>query len=263
MNIIAVDDEFFALQLLREAIEDAAPGHPVSAFDSAAAALEYAAGNAVDVAFLDVRMPGMSGLELAKRLQDLRADTNVIFVSGYADHALDAFSVTASGYVLKPVTPEDVRRGLDTLRYPPPARPGVWVQTFGNFEVFVHGKPVVFRLARSKEILAYLVDRRGAGVKKKELAAVLWNQDEYGRNRQIYLQELIAEMLRALAEAGIGDIVLRWRGHLAVDVPKVACDYYGFIEGDPRSLNAYQGEYMTNYSWAEFTVGALDSRKDR
>lgn len=266
MIIIAVDDEKFALQLLEEAILKAMPNCSLATFASAAAAMEYARENTVDVAFLDIEMPQTGGLILAKRLKELYARTNIVFVTGHSDYAVDAFSVAASGYVLKPVGPDSIRHEMENLRHLvrfPTMFPkeGVWVQAFGHFDIFVDGKPVVFKLAKSKEILAYLIDRRGSSVEKRELAAILWNEDSYNRNRQIYLQTLINGMMRALADAEAGDIVLRWAGKLAIDTSKVGCDYYSFISGDVRAVNSYQGEYMTNYSWAEFTAGTLSKQK--
>lgn len=267
MIVIAVDDERHALELLEEAIREAVPGCTLETFASASEALEYAGRNVVDVAFLDVEMPGIGGLALARRLRELYRQTNVVFVTGYSDYAIDAFSVSASGYVMKPVGVDAIRREMKNLRhlvrYPSMfPKEGVWVQTFGHFEVFVDGKPVVFKLAKSKEILAYLVDRRGSGVEKKELATILWNEDSYTRNRQIYLQTLISGMIQALGDVGAADIVLRWSGNLAVDTSKVSCDYYNFISGDVRAINSYQDEYMKNYSWAEFTAAVLSKQKE-
>ncbi|MDL2263628.1 response regulator [Synergistaceae bacterium OttesenSCG-928-I11] len=262
MNILAVDDEKPALRMLKDAIEEAVPGVSVVAFLSVDRALAYARQNVVDVAFLDIRMPDIDGMALARCLKEINDRTNIVFVSGYADYALDAFSLPASGYLLKPVSADAVRREMDRLRYPvSPMRHRVWAQTFGNFEIFVEGRPVVFKLSKAKEVLAYLVDRRGAAVRKAELATLLWSQGEYDRNRQIYLQKVIAELVRALKATGAGDVVRRWQGNLAVDVSKIACDYYDFLNGNASAIDAYNGEYMSNYGWAEYTAGTLVERK--
>ena len=68
-----------------------------------------------------------------------------------------------------------MRNVLENLRYPAEDVPaGVKVQCFGNFEVFVGGRPLSFKRSKSKELLAYLVDRNGATCTNGEMLAVLW-----------------------------------------------------------------------------------------
>ncbi len=258
MNIIAVDDEYAALWTLEKAIRQEAPQSSVACFENAGAALEYAAQTPVDVAFLDIELSAMNGLALAKHLKDIRGETNIIFVTGYRDYMSGAFAMHASGYVMKPVSPKRVAEELANLRSPvaPPGE-GVRVQCFGNFEVFVNSAPVAFSRPKSKEILAYLVDRKGAFVGKKDLAAVLWEQEVYTHNMQSHLHVLLADMKHTLREAGAGDIVIHRRGQYAVDASRFVCDYYSYDKGDAAAVNSYHGEYMANYSWAEFTAGRL------
>lgn len=259
MNIIAVDDEPGALRALERAIAATTPKARLACFDESTKALGHARENTVDVAFLDIRMGGMNGLVLAKKLKELRGGTNIIFVTGYSDYMLPAFNMHASGYVMKPVEAAKVAHELNNLREPVHAPDkGIRVQCFGHFEVFVDGAAVPFGRAKAKELLAYLVDRRGAGVTNKDLAAILWEDEAYDRSKQKQLQVYIAEMMRCLAAAGAGEIIVSKRGVHAVDTARFACDFYQYIKGDAAAVNAYRGEYMANYSWAEFTTGLLE-----
>ena len=261
MRILAVDDERLALLALKQAILGAEPGCTLACFATPGEALTYAAKEPIDVAFLDIEMDSMNGLGLAKRLKDINGKTNIVFVTGYSHYAVDAFSLRASGYLEKPVTAEDILAELNQLRHPlPGAEKGIRIQCFGNFEIFVNGQPVYFRRSKAKELLAYLVSRNGAGTSKKELAGILWEDGEYSRATQSYLQTLIAEMLRALHEAGAERIIVKKWNSLSVDTGLVDCDYYNFEKGDSQAVNAYQGEYMTNYPWAEFTESWLDKK---
>ncbi|MDL2248804.1 response regulator, partial [Tyzzerella sp. OttesenSCG-928-J15] len=211
MNIIAVDDERPALNVLARAIKEAAPDCNISTFLNPLEALNYVEEQQVDIAFLDVRMGDMDGVTLAGRLKIAQPKLNIIFVTGYERYMEAAFGMHASGYILKPVSADDVREELNHLRYKPEALPKkrIYIQTFGNFDVFVNDEPVIFRRTRAKEILAYLVDRRGATVTKKELAAVLWGDGDYNRNMQKHLQMLIAELQRALLHAGAAQTIRR------------------------------------------------------
>lgn len=264
MNMIAVDDERLALRALEEVVHEIYPDGALSSFTAPTRALEYAQTHQVDVAFLDVEMGGMTGLELAEKLTDIYDKTNIIFITGYSKYALPAFAVSPSGYLIKPVSPEALEKEMSRLRYPiAETRKSVRIQTFGNFEVFVDGKPLPFSRTKSKEVLAYLVDRKGAAITRKELAGILWGDQEYTRSVQTHLQILLTDMIHALEAAGVGDVVIRQRGSFAIDSSRVDCDYYNFTRQDPAALSAYSGEYMANYSWAEFTQGILNEKRER
>ena len=259
MRIIAVDDERLALEALIDSIETAVPDALVRGFRSPSEVLDYLGEHSCDVAFLDIRMRGMSGLELARRIKELRGSTNIIFVTGYSEYALDAFRLYVSDYLLKPATPEDVKRSLQQLRTPvmPEHTHPVRFQCFGNFEVFVREKILTFRRGKTKELLAYLVDRKGASVAMGELTAVLWEEGPDTLSRQSNLRNLIGDLRKTLRDAGADDIILKNRNTIAIDADAVDCDYYDFLRHIPYAVNRYQGEYMTQYSWAELTAAAI------
>lgn len=119
MTIIAVDDERHALESLEMAIREALPDENPVCFSRALDALEFARENMVDVAFLDISIGGMDGVELAERLIELCPTTNIIFVTGYSDYMVEAFELHASGYVKKPVRAERILSEMNNLRYPP------------------------------------------------------------------------------------------------------------------------------------------------
>lgn len=264
MNVIIVDDERLALMALEAVVTKLEPNATLHSFTEPSKALAYAEGTQVDVAFLDIEMGGMTGLSLAEKLRELHKKTNVIFTTGYSQYALPAFELSASGYLIKPVAEDAVARELANLRYPvAKVKKNVRIQTFGHFEVFVDDRPLCFARAKSKEILAYLVDRKGAGIMRKEMAAILWGDREYTRTVQTHLQILISELTRTLQEAGAGKVLIHYRGNYAVDASRVSCDYYDFNAGIPEAIEAYAGEYMANYSWAEFTQSVLNDRRKR
>ncbi|MDL2272109.1 response regulator [Desulfovibrio sp. OttesenSCG-928-I05] len=263
MNIIAVDDEHYAILDLEQAIKEAAPDASLSCFMTPADALAYAQTTNVDIAFLDIDMGSMTGLSLALHLKEINPKTNIIFVTGYSEYMGSAFSMHASGYVLKPARTECIVRELENLRHPVPqnGKKGLRMQCFGNFEVFLDGKPLAFPRSKSKQLLAYLVDRKGAGVSAAEISSVLWGDKEYTRSIQKQVQTVISQMLKTLREAGIKDLVIKHWNSISVDTEKFSCDYYEFLQGDVNALNAYTGEYMENYSWAEMTAGLLTQSK--
>ena len=152
---------------------------------------------AIDIAFLDIDMPVMNGIQLAKKLKIANPQINIIFVTAYDGYTLEAHKMHASGYITKPVNETLVRNEIDGLRYPIalPEKEGdlLEVKCFGNFEVFKDGEPLHFARSKSKELFAYLIDREGAAVSLNELNAVLWDEDKssYLRNLIVNLRNLM------------------------------------------------------------------------
>lgn len=258
MHVLAVDDEPAMLELLEDAIREAIPDCTLGSFTTGAQALEHAENNQVDVAFLDIKLPGMTGLELAKRLKDIYGRTNVVFVTGYTEYARAAFEMHVSGYVMKPVEAADVLRELEYLRHPivPPDK-GVRMQCFGSFGVFIDGQPLMFTQAKVKELLALLVHKQGASVTNAEIAAILWEDRVYDNSARSQTRNVISQLSKLLKGAGIDNILLRAWNSTAIDASKINCDYYDFVRGKTPSVNHYTGEYMHEYSWAEFVAARL------
>ena len=272
MNIIAVDDEIFALDDLESAITEACQktalqGVLVSRFDVSAKALEYAKTSRVDIAFLDVEMSGMNGLQLAKQLKEIYKKTYIVFVTGYSQYAIDAFTLRAGGYIMKPVTVKAVSEEIEFFRLsvqeqnlPEPIMPTskkrLRVQTFGNFDLFVDGKQLSFSRSKTKELFAYLVIRKGAQCNNNEIAAVIWEDKDDTVALQNSFRKLVMDLTQTLCEAGIHDVLIKKRGYLALDPDKISCDFYDFCAG--INVNQYMGEFMNQYGWAEFTNSYLD-----
>ena len=252
MKILALDDEPLALESLLDAIRRAAPDADCQGFEYPEDVLDAARRAGCDVAFLDVEMSGMNGVALAEQLKAVNPAVNIIFCTGFARYQGDAFALHASGYLLKPITPEKVRQELSNLRRPVSSRHRLRVQCFGNFEVYLDEMPLLFHYNRTKELLAYLIDRCGALCTNGELAAVLFEDDEH----ESYFRRLRQDLRTTLEEAGCAQVLVQQRGSLGVVPDELDCDYYAWRENAlPRS--AYQGEYMTQYSWAETTNSLL------
>ena len=151
IKIMAVDDEKHALNSITESIKDVAPSAEVITFERGDFALNYAKENAVDVAFLDISMPVMSGIELAKELKKVNPKINVIFCTAYGEYSFDAIKVHASGYLLKPYSDAQVKAEMDNLLHPiAEPIPRVFARCFGDFDLFVNGEAVIFNRSRSK-----------------------------------------------------------------------------------------------------------------
>ncbi|MEG0681501.1 MAG: response regulator [Eubacterium sp.] len=259
MNIIAVDDERLALQLLIHSINEALPEAQAYGFRSGEEAMSFCRENSCEIAFLDIDMNDMDGITLAKHLKKINPKVNIIFVTAYNKYAMEAHSLHSSGYMMKPATKERIEQEVKNLRYPVcnAIEKRVKIQTFGNFEIYVDGKPLNMGILKCRECLAYLVDRKGARVTARELATLLWEDRPYDKRSQNNVYRVMSDTMRYLKNMNIADIIVKSRGEMAIDTEKVDCDYYHFLQGEVSQINAFQGEYMSNYSWAELTLGEL------
>ena len=263
MKILAVDDKAMPRKVLVRAINEAAPDAEVTACASASEVLALPDADSFDVVFADIDMPGMNGIDLVKELKRLNPCVNVVFATGFGEYMADAFALHSSGYLMKPITATAVAAELENLRFPTTA-PGqdakgrLVVRCFGNFEVFADGSAVAFGRAKTKELLAFLVDRKGAVVSLNEVEAAIWEEPLNGRGASSsYLRTLVADLRQTLTACGHGDVLVKRRGVIGIDMERVSCDYYDFLAGDPLAVGAWHGEYMDQYAWAETTKASL------
>lgn len=118
LKVIMVDDERIILQGGVPIIEKAIPGAELSLFTSPAEAVAYARENRVALAFLDIEMGRVSGLDVCRELLTIHSRTNVIYLTAYREYSFDAWATGACGFLLKPLTVDAVREALTRLRHP-------------------------------------------------------------------------------------------------------------------------------------------------
>ena len=260
MLLFAIDDEEKALEDLCEVIGTALPDSEIVPFRRADKALQAITDSPVkpDVVFSDIRMPGMDGLELAVRIKRLSQETRIVFVTAYSRYAMDAFDVHANGYLMKPVQPEDITEQMMHLNLGYENKhEKLDVRCFGNFEVFWDGKPLAFKRRRTKELFAYLIDRNGATCTAEEVIAVLWEDESNIANAKHNVRNLVTDLRAVLKSIRQEHVLIRGSGTLAIDRDAVDCDYYRMLDGDMTAVNAYRGEYMSQYIWAQITEAEL------
>lgn len=258
MKAICVDDEPLAVEYTLKQCGQLPGVDEAKGFTDAQQALDWLRDHRADLALLDINMPKIDGITLAARIKEMYPRMIVLFLTAYREYALDAYAVHAAGYLLKPVSLETLAAEVEyACGVHAPVPKHIEIKTFGNFDVYVDGRPVSFKLAKSKEILAYLVDKQGFGVSRAELCAAMWEDQLYDRRMQKHLDVYIRSLRDTLREYGAQVILQMERGILRVDPKAFDCDAYRFYAGDSEAINAYRGEYMSAYSWASMTEGIL------
>lgn len=258
MNVIYVDDEAIQLENFRLTVQGLAGIDTLQLFSDSVQALEWAKSHPVDAAFLDIEMPKLSGLELAKQLKALNRRTGIVFVTAYDQYALDAFSVRASGYLLKPYTRTDVEAELENLGLAvgQSLTKKICITTMPDFLVTVNGKNIFKGHSKQEELFALLVDRGKVGITKNE--ALLFLGDGAQPSDSAYWSWLF-RLKNVLEEAGVPSLLIAHGNARYLDVEQVDCDLYRMQAGDENVIARYTGQYMRRYAWAEGRIAELDA----
>ena len=117
-NIIVVDDNKAIISDSLFVLEKVVPNATIAGFNQPKKAIEYAKVNRIYLAILDIELGSASGLDLCRTLLEINPCTNVVFLTAYPDYSLDAWDTDACGFMVKPLTPEGVRRQLKKMHCP-------------------------------------------------------------------------------------------------------------------------------------------------
>ena len=254
MIAIAVDDEVLMLGALVKAISASPDIKEVIKFSDCEEALDFVQNHSADIAFLDINMRGMGGLALAEKILAVRPNCKIVFCTGYEEYAIPAFKLHASGYLMKPISAEDVQTEIDNIKGVRQKEKVLTVHCFGNFEVYVKDEKLTFKRLKTKELFAFLVDRKGAGMTAKQICAVLFHDDMDDTKNASYLRQLVMDLKNTLKTVGAENVLRHETPCYRVDTSLIQCDYLSYLEtGKPE----FHGEYMMQYSWAEETCAML------
>ena len=269
MKALVADDELLALFNINQIVSRNEHIEKVEAFSNSQEALEYVKTNDVDIAFLDIEMGVVSGIDVAKAIRARNINTYIVFTSGY-DYAITAFEIKANGYVLKPYDSKKIDyeikcafERLNTATQVSLTAAGskldnkrIKFKTMPSFDMFVDGKIVPITSAKSKEFLALLVDRKGSSMTLDYIVNILW-EDKDEMTGKAYFRVVLQRLNNVLKSLDIEDLILHSKNQYSLNTEIVSCDYYDILKGDKKTMELFVGEYMNEYSWAEDTTSVL------
>ena len=260
MKIFAVENDKKSLDKLSGIIGTLQPEAELFCYESSPEALAAARTHEADVVFLDMKLSEMNGLLLGQYLKDLNPYVNLIYFTSDRGDAMEAMALRASGCLLLPPSKNSVSKELKELRNSPEMRRQrrVFIQTFGNFEIFADGTPIAFKYSRTKELIAILVNNRGAQTTNGEIIASMWEDDGSPEKKGSYLSNLRQDLQNTLTRLKLTDIIVKQRGSVAIVMDRVECDLFEWLEKKKESRYQYLGDYMNQYSWAEYFHAELD-----
>ena len=279
-KVIAVDDEQNALNRFERMISQDDRLSLLSTFTNPLDALEYVKTNHVDIAFLDIEMPEMTGLELAENLLDYNPYIEIVFVTAYNQYALEAFRAHATGYLLKPLSREDFKAQIDIMEKKlkkdhTPKDDRLFVNCLGAFSIRKNpedGENIRFRTSKAEELLAFLIHSEGRPRSKDMILDNLWPDADIDKAANNF--RVTCTYIRStLADLGYLDILLRDHDDYSINISRINCDYIEFrkkvnnvsalsLDEAQRAAGLYKGPYLENrfYDWAEDARGWLENR---
>jgi two-component SAPR family response regulator len=277
IRVAAVDDEKHNLERFQR-LAAGFPGLQVCGlFDSGEELLAYLKSQPLEAVFLDIEMPGLNGLDLSEQILSHDHNIDIIFVTAFNQYAVEAFEMLALDYILKPLETERLAKTvkrLQRIKQPAVRYDLPLVLCFGSFRVQVYGEVLSWKHSKAKEILAFLVHKRGLPVDWTKIADALWphfdaQKGQANFNATTYL------LRKRLAAAGIAQILTCSRGNYQVDPNKFRCDYYEFADLISRqdlsaadvskAVTLHKGGYLeeNGYEWAYPQMAELEEQYHR
>lgn len=218
-------------------------------------------------------MPGINGLELSQKILDLNENIDIIFVTAFNQYAVEAFELQAIDYIMKPLKKERLEKTIKRLlktKGKISKSGNVFVQCFGDFEVFLDGEAMVWKNTKAKEILAFLVHKNGISVNWEKIADAVWPEYDFEKAQTNFHANMYL-LRKKLAEVGITQILEGGRGNYRIVKDGFSCELFqleDLIKGkqfnrkeDLRWIeNLMSKGYMegNGYSWAQPRAAELE-----
>lgn len=254
-----IEGSELAVKIFRQESKGILDVEIVQEFDNVQAMIDYVAGHAVDLVILDRQKRKEGELPLVYELRKIVPDLPIIYISDSEAYAMESIEVHAAGYLIKPYTNEDLRYAVETAKLLSRRRKKrILARTFGYFDVFVDGKPIMFKSAKAKELLAFLIDRRGGAVTTEQMISVLWEDRPNDEATQNLCSKLVRTLQKELKAYCAEDMIIVERGNRSVNTDIFECDLYEMLDGSEEAGGQYIGEYLLDYSWAENRTALLN-----
>lgn len=241
MKIIIVDDEVGAISIFQNLILNK-PEIDYKPFSSAKVALEYAEKTDIDVAFLDINMPDINGIDMAEKLIAMHKNIGIVFITAYtqSEEELRArLGDNLKAFFYKPYSKSELSVLLARLA----GDRRVKITAFGDFGVTVGGVPVAFSCTKSKEILSYLVDRRAEFAPMSAVCGAVWEDEVYEETVKRKYQNAASRLKKTFEQLGVGHVIVKTHNGIGVARDGVVCDWWDYLCGDRTS---FKGDYMMN-----------------
>lgn len=273
IRAIVVDDELLSLQSNERKLKESGV-EVVKTFSNGLDLLDELNELDFHAAFLDIEMPGVNGLDLAKQIKEQKNDVCIVFVTAHRDYAIDAFELQSIDYLLKPIlkdrlelTLKRIEKQLDLTpnSVTKPVNSSLQVVCFEEFTVYSNNEPVKWRTAKAKELFAFFITHLQSYINRDIIIENLWPHTDY-QKAKVQLHTAVSYLRKTLDAAGYPGVLAFSNESYSLRLEDFHCDvieleevlnrYLDVNEHNiaelERVMHLYIGDYMTknDYEWA-------------
>ncbi|MCY9548092.1 response regulator [Lysinibacillus xylanilyticus] len=284
--MIVMDDEPLALVNMEKKLKEFNSIEVIKSFTTAKDLLAEGPSLDFQVAFLDVEMPGMNGLEIARLLKEWNKNIFIVFVTAYRDYAVQAFEIHSIDYLLKPISKARLETTINRIQEllhlenkstPLQIRnkPELTIQCFGGFVVLHNNKAVHWRTLKTKELFAFLFSNLNNHVPRDTIIDSLWVDTEFKKAR-VQLHTTVSYLRTTLSALGYSEVIQYANGCYILQLEDFQCDAHDLehilnanmetakidVEKAEALIQSYQGEYMAalDYPWITSKANFMNNR---
>ncbi|MCM0624541.1 response regulator [Lysinibacillus sp. OL1_EC] len=286
IRVIIVDDEPLALVSMKKHLNEFDNIEVIRTFTTAKDVLKEGPTLDFQVAFLDVEMPGMSGLEVAQLLKTWDKNICIIFVTAYRDYAVQAFDVQSLDYLLKPVSKSRLeitinriqklfQKNLSSEKTRTHQKPMLQIRCFGEFVVSFDDKVIHWRTIKSKELFAFLFLQLHMPVPRDNILDSLWSDTDVKKAR-VQLHTTVSYLRTTLSFYGYTDVIEYANGCYILKLNDFQCDAFDLedilntkaetgrlnIEKAEELIQNYHDEFMAtmDYAWTTSKANLMNKQ---
>lgn len=257
MRAIIVDDEQIMLRSFMRLSKGISNLNVIAQFENPEEALLFVQENAVELAFLDIKMPGMNGIELAVKIREICPSILIVFISAYDEYIRDSNLIGGDYYIVKPYKKETIEMMMQKMQILLKSlHKEIYIQMFGRFNVLKSGVPIALR-GKAKEILALVATRCGKEISNEEIYSVIWEGREYSNVKMKVYYNALKRLKEILEAEGLSDLLLSTPRGQMLNTDIVECDYYAWKNHKVQEKDKFEGEFLSEYSWGEYILAEI------
>lgn len=264
MKVLIVEDEHNTLDEIQSLLAQIDRRAVLYTAKDAASALTLANEHDFEGAFLDIRLPQMSGMDLADRLLEIEPLMTIVFITAFNNYATEAFERNAIDYLLKPVRPERLAKAYSKMTEKAEENKAekylakkASLDTFGGLRLYCDEEEVEWGRSKNVELFSYLLMQNGKFISKEKICEELWPSLDYERALP-NLQVTVHRLRKTLSCFDRKTICIKYKdGYYSLEINTMAYDVYRLEalanEKDPSQLNCiwqiYRGPFLEGKSW--------------
>ncbi len=231
IRAIIVDDEWYNLEEIADLLIATGAFSEPRKYLNPVIALKEAEINKPEVAFVDIEMPVINGINFARKLNLINPDIVVVFVTAWNQYAVDAFDVNALDYILKPINQVRFKKMIDRVKYEifnlrAKMVRDLQISCFGNLQVQIDHVPIKWERAKSEELFAFLLMHHNKYVSKEVIIEYLWPEYETQKALQI-LQTAVSRIRTIFSELDTQVEICYHQSAYCLSITDAKCDLFG------------------------------------